>query len=187
MAARRAHNPKVVGSNPSTATIFFLLMFKIRKISDLKKLPGNPRIIKDADFKKLCKSIKDNPDYFQARPLILSDRTGELVVIAGNQRLEACISLGIEDAPTFLLSGLTEKKEREVVIRDNVNNGSWNFDVLANEWDEIELGDWGVEIPNVEPPDIDFDEIEGNEDRKQEFKIMKVCCPSCEHEFDVQI
>jgi hypothetical protein len=56
-----------------------------RKLSDLKKLPNNPRVIKDDDFKKLVKSINDNPDYFEARPVILSDRTGELIIIAGNQ------------------------------------------------------------------------------------------------------
>ncbi|HEY0087805.1 MAG TPA: hypothetical protein VGB37_03120 [Candidatus Lokiarchaeia archaeon] len=45
---------------------------KYYKIKDLKKLPNNPRIIKDKDFKILCKSIKDNPKYFEARPIILS-------------------------------------------------------------------------------------------------------------------
>lgn len=60
-----------------------------RAIADLKELPGNPRTIKKDQFEKLKQSIKDNADYFEARPIILSDRTGELVILAGNQRYKA--------------------------------------------------------------------------------------------------
>jgi hypothetical protein len=115
-----------------------------RKLSDLKKLPNNPRVIKDDDFKKLVKSIEDNPDYFEARPVILSDRTGELVIIAGNQRYEAAKQLKLKEIPTFLISGLTEEREKEIIIRDNVANGSWDFDILKENWDEEELENWGL-------------------------------------------
>jgi len=36
-----------------------------RKLSELNKLPNNPRTIKDESFKSLCKSIQDNADYFE--------------------------------------------------------------------------------------------------------------------------
>ena len=117
-----------------------------RKLSDLKKLPNNPRTITKKDFERLKQSVKDNPDYFEARPIILSDRTGELVIIAGNQRFEAAKALGMEKVPTFLLSGLSEAKEREIIIRDNVANGDWDMDILANEWNIEELQDWGVPV-----------------------------------------
>jgi len=120
-----------------------------RKIKTLKKLPGNPRIIKDAQFKTLCNSIKENPDYFEARPLILSNRTGELIIIAGNQRYEAAKHIGLTEAPCFLLEGLTEEREREIIIRDNVANGAWDFDALANGWADLPLADWGVELPEI--------------------------------------
>lgn len=55
-----------------------------RKLSELKELEGNPRIIKKDQFEKLKQSLKDNADYFEARPIILSNRTGELVILAGN-------------------------------------------------------------------------------------------------------
>lgn len=114
-----------------------------RPVSELKELPGNPRIIKKEQFEKLKTSIKDNADYFEARPIILSDRTGELVVIAGNQRLKASKALGLKEVPTVLLEGLTEEREREIIIRDNVENGEWDMEILANEWDVEELNDWG--------------------------------------------
>lgn len=118
-----------------------------RPIKDLTPLEGNPRTITDKDFKKLVKSISENKEFFEARPCILSDRTGKLVIIAGNQRYHAAVSLGREEVPTYLIKGLTEAKEREIIIRDNVNNGVFDWDILANSWDMNELKEWGVEIP----------------------------------------
>lgn len=118
-----------------------------RKLSELKKLEGNPRIIRDKQFKTLCDSIRDNPKYFEARPVILSDRTGSLVIIAGNQRYEAAKALKLKEVPTFLMDGLTEAKEKEIIIRDNISNGEFDFSILANEWDDLPLAEWGVDLP----------------------------------------
>ena len=115
-----------------------------RPIAELKELPGNPRTIKKDQFEKLKKSIQDNADYFEARPIILSDRTGELVILAGNQRYKAAKAIGLKEVPTILLPNLTEKREKEIIIRDNVNNGDWDWDALFNEWDTDKLQEWGV-------------------------------------------
>lgn len=121
-----------------------------RAISELKELPGNPRTIKKDQFEKLKKSLKDNQDYFEARPIILSNRTGELIILAGNQRYKAAKAIGLEQVPTILLEGLSEEREREIVIRDNVENGDWDMDMLANEWDAGQLQDWGVDLPELQ-------------------------------------
>lgn len=118
-----------------------------RKLNELKKLPNNPRIIRDKQFKTLCDSIRDNPKYFEARPIILSDRTGSLVIIAGNQRYEAAKSLKLKEVPTFLIEGLDEAKEREIIIRDNISNGEFDMSALANEWSDLPLVEWGVDLP----------------------------------------
>jgi hypothetical protein len=115
-----------------------------RAIADLKELPGNPRTIKKDQFEKLKQSIKDNADYFEARPIILSDRTGELVILAGNQRYKAAKAIGLKEVPTILLPNLTEEREKEIIIRDNVENGDWDWDALFNEWDTDKLQEWGV-------------------------------------------
>ena len=117
-----------------------------RKLTELKKLTNNPRIIRDKEFKNLCRSIKDNPKFFEARPLILSNRTGELIIIAGNQRYEAAKALKMKEAPTYLMEGLTEEKEKEITIRDNTNQGEWDMDLLS-AWDDLPLIEWGVDIP----------------------------------------
>lgn len=129
-----------------------------KPLSELKELPGNPRTIKKDQFEKLKKSIQDNPDYFEARPIILSDRTGENIILAGNQRYKAAKALKMEQVPTITLHGLTEAREREIIIRDNVSNGDWDMDALANEWDPSELEEWGVE--NIIEPNV-YDHDDG--------------------------
>lgn len=132
-----------------------------RPIKELKELPGNPRTIKKDQFEKLKKSIQDNADYFEARPIILSNRTGENIILAGNQRYKAAKAIGLDAVPTILLEGLTEKREKEIIIRDNVENGDWDWDALANEWDADVLDSWGVQVPDwaSEPePEIIEDE-----------------------------
>lgn len=147
-----------------------------RALEELKKLPNNPRTIKKDDMERLKKSIKDNPDYFEARPIILSNRTGELVILAGNQRYEAAKALGMDKVPTFLLEGLTEAREREIIIRDNVSNGDWDMDALANEWDTQELTDWGVDINWDEPEQevIEDEAPEVNESDPADSELGKV-------------
>lgn len=121
-----------------------------KPLGALRELPGNPRTIKKDQFEKLKTSLQNNADYFEARPLILSDRTGELVILAGNQRYKAAKALGMTEVPTITLHGLTEEREREIIIRDNVNNGEWDMDALANEWDAGQLQDWGVDLPELQ-------------------------------------
>lgn len=124
-----------------------------RRVEELTLLEDNPRKISVEQMERLKESIDKNPDYFECRPVILSDRTGELVVIAGNQRVKAATAIGLEAVPTILLSGLTEEREKEIIIRDNVNNGEWDEELLA-EWDAALLDDWGVDISALSEENI---------------------------------
>ena len=101
-----------------------------RKIEDLKKLENNPRTITEEQLSKLKESIERNPDYFEARPLILSNRTGELVIIAGNQRYDACVQLEMKEVPTVLIEGLTEEREHDIeeTIKEIMNRVFGIFD-----------------------------------------------------------
>lgn len=146
-----------------------------RPLKGLKKLPGNPRKISPEQFRKLVQSIKDNPDYFEARPLLLSDRTGEMIIIAGNQRYDAAKEVGLKEVPTVLLSGLTEAREREIIIRDNVASGEFDFSLLT-DWDAAELTEWGLDIPEVNQS-INFDKDYDFTDEKRE-KIILVIDPA---------
>jgi ParB-like chromosome segregation protein Spo0J len=121
---------------------------------DIKKLKlnkANPRIIKDWKFKGLLKSLQEFPKMLKLRPIVYDPVTFE--VLGGNMRLRALLELGYKEIPDDWIksaSELTDEEKRRFIIEDNVEFGEWNFDILANEWDETELKDWGVEIPVFE-------------------------------------
>lgn len=142
------------------------------KLAELTKLPNNPRVIKDKQFETLVKSIQDNPNYFEARPIIVSNRTGQLIILAGNQRYEAAKHLKLEKVPVYIMEGLTDAKEKEIVIRDNVSNGEWDYDILANEWEADQLTEWGVDLPVFDENIIDVEEDEFNESESIETNIQ---------------
>ncbi len=58
-------------------------------LHQLSKHPHNPRTISDADLHALCESIREDPLYFETRPIICSARSGSLVIIAGEKRFIA--------------------------------------------------------------------------------------------------
>lgn len=49
-------------------------------------------------------------------------------------------------------SDLTEAEKREFIIADNASFGEWDYDKLANEWDNEDLATWGVDVWQPEPP-----------------------------------
>ena len=155
-----------------------------RALSEIKPLDNNPRYIKTDDFERLCASVQNNADYFECRPIILSDRTGELIIIAGNQRYKAAQEVGLKEVPTILLHGLTEAKEKEIVIRDNVQNGKWDWDILSSEaWGSVDdLQDWGVEcsfLKHDEGTDLDdfFEEVKEGDAQKVKNVEIKFAYP----------
>jgi hypothetical protein len=123
--------------------------------------PENPRTITKQKFAKLKKSIKDFPDMLYKRPLII-DEDG--VVLGGNMRLLALKDLRYKEVPAMRAIGWTEEQKREFVVKDNVGFGDWDWDELANGWDEDKLNDWGLEVPVLnEQAEIDEQELEFSE------------------------
>ena len=133
------------------------------KLSELKKLEWNPRTIKKEDLDKLTKSI-EKFWVIEWRPFLISNRTGENIIIWGNQRYEVCKKLGIKEVPVHIMEWLSEEEEKEIIIRDNISNWEWDWDILANEWDKEELEEWWLDVqfetvePEAEEDDFEVDE-----------------------------
>ena len=113
-------------------------------ISKIKLNPNNPRLIKDDKFTKLVQSIKDFPEMLNIRPIVVNE---DMIILGGNMRFKACKEAGLTNVPIIKASGLSAEKQREFLIKDNVSGGEWDWDMLSNEWDEIELGEWGLDVP----------------------------------------
>lgn len=143
------------------------------KLSSIKINPDNPRLIKDAAFKKLVQSVKRRPMFLEKRGIVVADG----VILGGNQRYMAIkgalrdesfrLSLGLSNGeiPASWVqdaSQWTEEERREFVIVDNGSFGEWNMDILANQWGDLQLPDFGVNLPEdwlKQPDEIDPPEL----------------------------
>ena len=117
------------------------------KISSIHPNPQNPRIIKDDRFKKLVKSIQEFPKMMELRPIIV-DNDG--MILGGNMRFKALQELKYKDIPDEWVKRaetLTDEEKQRFIIEDNIPFGEWDWDTLANEWDQEELQGWGLEFP----------------------------------------
>ena len=50
---------------------------------------------------------------------------------------------------------LTEDERKQFIIKDNVAFGTWDYDALANKFDDKALADWGMDVWNVQPATFD--------------------------------
>ena len=142
-------------------------------LTKLKNNPKNPRVIRDEKFNKLKKSIEDFPDMLEKRPLVVfTDKDGKFVVLGGNMRLKAAKELGIKELPVILADEWTEDQKAQFLIKDNVNFGEWNHEELANEWDAIQLQEWGLDLPVNMDIDELSDEFELPDGDKSPFQQM---------------
>ena len=138
-------------------------------ISQIKPNPNNPRKIDKSDFNKLVKSIQDDPKLLEAKPLILDENN---IILGGNQRYRACIELGIQDVPVIIMTNLSDKQKKKLLVIDNTHYGSWDMDLLANnDWDLGELDEWGVNVDFLIPTIDEPKEIDNTKSEKK--------CPSC--------
>jgi hypothetical protein len=126
---------------------------EIVKIEDIKLNPSNPRVIKDNKFKKLVKSIKDFPKMLEIRPIVVND---DMIVLGGNMRLKACTEAGLKEIPIIKASNLTPEQQREFIIKDNVGYGEWDWTMLSQEWEEVELEEWGVDVIKHNWEELDY-------------------------------
>lgn len=151
-----------------------MLQIELRKLSSLKPHPDNPRKSVPGGVEKLAESIKGNPNYFNARPIVLSNRTGEFVIIDGERRSEAALYLGMEQVPTILMEGLTYEDELEILVKGNTHTGVWDEVKLATEkWNAAKLKEWNCDAKWKTPAKpVSEDDFDGNTE-----KIIVRCKP----------
>ena len=128
------------------------------KVSKLIPNPSNPRLIKDDKFMKLVTSIETFDIMLSIRPIIIDE---DNVVLGGNMRLKAIQHLKMKDISdewVRRVTGLTEEQKKEFIIKDNVGYGEWDWNDLANNWDEIKLNEWGLDVPNFDSNVLEAEE-----------------------------
>ena len=138
-------------------------MIETIKISKIKLNPNNPRLVKDDKFEKLVRSIKEFPEMLNIRPIVVNC---DMIVLGGNMRLKACKEAGLDEVPIIRADNLTEDQQRQFIIKDNVGFGEWDWDMLANEWDSVELEDWGLDVWQS-PTEVDYSILDDDDVSEQ--------------------
>lgn len=141
----------------------------IIKLSDIEVnrgqiegLPANPRFIRDEKYKKLIKSLQDNPEMTALRELLVFEQSDKFVIIGGNMRYRAMKELGYKETICKIIpEGTTVENLKAYVVKDNAGFGEWDYEQLANDWDITQIESWGVDIPDI---DLTPDSEEAEED-----------------------
>lgn len=110
-----------------------------RKLNTLIPYPSNPRILTEKGMADLSKSIAK---FGLAEPLIINQ---DGTIIGGHGRYYTLQKQGIKQADCYIPDRMLNKKEvDELNIRLNKNiAGTWDMDILANEFELPDLTDWG--------------------------------------------
>jgi len=151
---------------------------KTVKLSEITLNPDNPRSIGTKDMDRLVKSLQDFPEMMELREIVVDET---MTVLGGNMRTLALRKAGAQEAIAKIATGLTPEQKREFVVKDNAAFGFWDFDVLANEWDDLPLVEWGLDLPEdwMGPsPEITEDHSETKSSLQQNE------CPKCGYKWN---
>ena len=148
----------------------------------IEGLPANPRQWTRMDLDSLKKSIEETPELLEARGCIAVPHEGRFVVLGGNMRLSACRELGMKEIPCYVFPESTPTaKLKEIVIKDNGSFGAWDFDMLANEWSDLALSDFGVQIPEDWTEETKEKEEKAKDDNfDEEMEDIPERCKKCD-------
>ena len=143
----------------------------------IEGLPANPRQINEQKYELLKKNITDYPELLEYRGLLVYPHDGKYITIGGNMRLRALSELNYKEAPCAVLPAETTVEQlKAYIILDNDNFGQWDWDMLANEWDENILNNLGIELPmDLNASDL-FDETNEAKEKHVDDWFINIEC-----------
>lgn len=156
----------------------------------LEWLPKNPRQWTREDVEKTRASLRRDPDFQEDSPLKVIEYEGKLLVFAGNLRTTSAREEKWETFEAILYTPENEE-DRETIKRrailDNGSYGSWDYDILANEWDDMPLSDWGVPAWSTEGVELESvsaptDKKDLSDEIESSFRVEITCASEDEQE-----
>ena len=143
----------------------------------LKENPKNPRQINKDSVERLGDFI----DKFGLidKPIINQDNT----IIGGHQRIRILKKKKVKTVECWIPSRmLTEIEIDEICLGLNLHQGRWDFDALANQYEVLDLLNWGFSEEQLLGCCKEAEEVTEKAQGKEKEK-KKHECPSCGHEF----
>lgn len=170
---------------------------KMLRVADLQLnegqlgwLPKNPRQWTQEDIERMRASIREDPDFIEDRPALVTPCDGGFCVFAHNLYTHAASQEGIDVIPCVIYTPESEEDQQTIIrraMKDNGSFGAWDWDALANEWDDLPLGDWGV--PAWKTPTGDDETPKeggagdgGNYNYSQQYAVIVTCKDEAEQQ-----
>lgn len=146
----------------------------IRKLSDLKDLPDNPRRITEDAFKRLKERIQKRGFHDVIKLDI------ENFILSGNQRSRALKELGIEEVNVLIPNRTLLRSERDaIIVESNRSDGTFDFDMLGNMFEPLDLKELG--FTDLE---LGLDSFEVTQHTNEQHEPEEIECPHCHKTFE---
>lgn len=159
-------------------------LYQIEKIPiyELRHNLNNPRSISPENFEKLKESLNHAPWMMKLRPIVINKNN---VILGGNQRFDAACECGWTHVYVIRADKITNEQEKRFILRDNIDFGKWDLEIINRNYCREELLDYGfsldllkMDTPKIDQPvqapkpmgDDDVEEPELSEEEMEESK-----------------
>lgn len=150
---------------------------EIIAVRSLKDNLKNPRQISKEHFQHLQNLIAKFG--LIDKPILNKD----LTIIGGHQRVRVLKNMKIKTIECWIPDKQLEQEDIDhLCVGLNLNQGQWDYDILANEFDPLDLLKWGFTEEQLLGKYKETEEAL-MEEKEESKKKKKVSCPSCGHEF----
>jgi ParB-like chromosome segregation protein Spo0J len=151
---------------------------EVLPIKELKPHPKNPRQMTRDKARHLENDISEFG--LIEKPIVNKDWQ----IIGGHQRINILKKKKAKNVecwvPDILLN---EKQIDKLCISLNLHQGQWDYDILANEWEPLDLLEWGFTEEQLLGSCKEADEVLGEDKEENNSNKKKKNCPNCGHEF----
>lgn len=118
------------------------LVVVYQDVKQINAYVNNSRTHTPEQINQVANSIRE---FGFTNPILIDEQRN---IIAGHARLEAAISLSMNEVPCIILHGLTELQKRAYLIADNqlALNAGWDLDILRAEIEALELNEFDIDL-----------------------------------------
>lgn len=161
-------------------------------VNEIKPYENNPRNNMKA-VEVVAQSIQE---FGFKNPLVVDS---DMTIINGHTRYQAAMKLGLTFVPVIVADDLSEEQIKAFRIMDNKSSefAEWDYEKLLEEVTELTNSGYDVDLTgftelelaeitdNLSGLDDDLDDIDTDVDNLGTGDSKTVCCPHCNHEFEV--